>query len=787
MTLSAATVVAFAVSGDTPTDAREWITVDLAGHPSPYRRGFVVMTESLTASGRGEELARHTRELILQELRRHQQQPADAALARAFAVANSVVFDEGRFSGGVGQQFLIGATAIVFEHHRATIAHVPPGQFVVAQDGIVYGIPDLASWLPHFSAPPDDAPTPEPLGYASWTSPMLVQTELQAGDSMLLSNATTGKILSEVVAKDGGGSFPIRHIHGRDPEKVMDAIRNVILEHNELTAAVAVISFPPIATGAQIATVADIGRNMREQWRHSRAAVRQLRPDRPPAPVAEGQTSDPDVGDAAPIVTDDGNYVTVEPAPHPRRENLQDRLIRLTERGSSDYRDTWRAPSEARKLGAPGAHGVSLFRESSVGAGDPSWRHAFPRMPFLRSPVFIGLCFALIIGTGVVGYVERGRFLSSEEDYQTRISEVDERLLAVADMDDGEAILSELEAAETMLQEAEQAGAPDSIINPRENQIVIERDDILQVVRMDDVTRIGGLPEELQNSNTSAVQTSGGIFLANGSLYRLRPESREMQLVLQSGTEVEGMTVGDLFGVAYDGELLVVTDGGHVFFAGSADGAAWHAMQLEEVNEQGAWPDGPVAVFAQNLYILVSDYRNIYSFAVDPEETSVGPVDWVLTGDRVNFNLAIDMTIDGNIYVLLEDGRVLTMLRGAQISSFDLPGFDPETDTPLAIIGGPMTGYLYVAVVSEDGPGRVIAIDREGGSMSQLALPSGFSTGETDVMSPFENLQDIAVDEASGTLYLINGDAVWTARYSLPPLPAPQGTPGASPESTPTE
>jgi hypothetical protein len=70
-------------------------------------------------------------------------------------------------------------------------------------------------------------------------------------------------------------------------------------------------------------------------------------------------------------------------------------------------------------------------------------------------------------------------------------------------------------------------------------------------------------------------------------------------------------------------------------------------------------------------------------------------------------------------------------------------------------------------------------MDREGGHVSQLALPDGFSTGSADVLPPFDELQDIGVDEETGTLYLINGDAVWTARYSLPPLP------GSTPEASP--
>lgn len=782
MTLSAPTAVAFAISGGAPTDVREWVTIDLAGRPSSHRRGYAVMTESLLPSGRGEEFARHARALILQELRRYQQHPADMALARAFAVANSFIYESGRMQGMVGQQFLIGASAIVFEEHTAVFAHVPPGQIALAQDGLFYAIPELASWLPLFAEPVDEAPTPEPLGFASWTSPILVRTELREGDTIILCNAQVGRSLAAASVDETMDQFSITKLHGRDPDLVMDTIRDIVIEREDAVAAVAVISFPPADRGSGIETVADIGRNAREQWRHGRAAVRQLLPARPASPKVKPVGT---AVSAPPPESVPGEDVVQAPAPprQVRGAGLQERLIQLTERRSGGWRDTWRQPSDLRQLGAPGAHGISRYRDSSLGADETGWRTAMPRLPFLRSPFFIGFCLLVIVGIGLTLYVQRDAFLPTEEDYIGYIADVDRRLLLVRDMTDDQAIMDELGRAEQELTEAKQAGAPDDLLRPREKQIVLERDELQHVIRLDDVTRVGSLPEELQTSETRAIHTPGGIFLANGNLYRLRPESREMVIVLQSGTDVEGLTVGNLFGVAYDGDLLVTTDGQHVFFAGSADGAAWQSMSMDEINEQGPWPPGPVAAFGQNLYLLVADYRNIYQFVLDPAEETAAPIDWVLTGDRVNFNLAVDLTIDGNIYVLLENGQVLTMLRGAQKAVFDIPTFNPETETPLAIVGGPMTGYLYVAVVDDEGHGRVIAMDREGGHMSQLALPDGLSTGDTDVLPPFDDLQDIGVDEDSGTLYLINGDAVWTARFTLPALPQPEATPEASPES----
>jgi hypothetical protein len=59
----------------------------------------------------------------------------------------------------------------------------------------------------------------------------------------------------------------------------------------------------------------------------------------------------------------------------------------------------------------------------------------------------------------------------------------------------------------------------------------------------------------------------------------------------------------------------------------------------------------------------------------------------------------------------------------------------------------------------------------------QLQLPAGFDSGTDEVMEPFENVQDIAVDEATGTLYVMNGDGIWSMRYTLPGEETPAATP----------
>ena len=98
-----------------------------------------------------------------------------------------------------------------------------------------------------------------------------------------------------------------------------------------------------------------------------------------------------------------------------------------------------------------------------------------------------------------------------------------------------------------------------------------------------------------------------------------------------------------------------------------------------------------------------------------------------------------------------------------------------------ALVGRGSMNYLYQAVsVPDSDEGRIVAFDIKGRNAVQLKLPIGFSTGDAEVAEPFEGLQDVIFDESTGTIYIINEDGIWTARYSLPELPQ-EAQPTATP------
>lgn len=772
MTLPQPTAVAAAISGGQATDVREWVAVDIVGSPSAFRRGYAVFTEPVHTDGESTELARQVREVLLHELRLHPRQAPDAALARAFGIVNSLVHDHARVHGGAPRQ--IGATAVVLEGNTAVIAHVPPGQLVLVQDQLVYGVPPLESRLSWWAEPAEPTPTPEPLGYSTWTAPLLVQTELLPGDTIVLCNDAIARSMAEHGLDLVERGMSLRGFHGQDPDRVLDSLRELAIDVGEPFFAATVISFPPGPAASGIETLHDIGINAREQMRHARAAVRSILPSFPTMPTLRKPSGEIAGEDAAPEAVS-------EPTPVKPKISLQERLIRITEGRPTGGEDTWQPRRPEAMFGAPSTHGVRKHRRITGGGAGFSWKSGVPRAPFVTSPMFVGLALLVVFLFGALIWSQRDIFQPDESVYVPALAQVDQRLTVVDTLSDPKQILSELELAQKDLQRASDLGAPQDLVNERQLAITLEKDEANGVYRVTAVRRIGSLPESMQNGNTSAFFTSSGIFLANGNLYRLDPNSAQMQMMLEEGREIEGIRVGPLFGVAYDGTFLMVTDGKGLFFASSTDGAIWQSMEMEEINNQGPWPEGPIAAYSGNMYMLQKEYRNIYVFTTDANKQQVAPLDWVSVGDRVNLNIAVDITIDGNIYVLLEDGQVVTLRSGLEISRFELPGFDLENEVPVAIVSGPATGYIYSAVENEDGGGRVIATDAEGNHAVILELPIDFSTGNADVLDPFKNVQDIVVDEDSGTLYIINGDAIWSFEYTLPALP---GDPSATPVAT---
>ncbi|MBA2776187.1 MAG: hypothetical protein H0U31_05580, partial [Chloroflexia bacterium] len=713
------------------------------------------------------------REIIVTELRRLHHLPAEEALGRSLAAANGIVFSQNRetiFTALPEDSRLIGVTAIVFEDQHAIFAHLPPGQLILVEDGLIYTVPDFGSWFPDFEQAGGPHNQAEPLGYASWTAPLIAQTELRSGDAIVLCSTETGRAFVEDVVESGRGLRDLSWLHHRDPDTVLEAFKDVIVTRELTTAAAAVISFPPMPNSAQIQTLGDVRQRGRDSWRHGRAIVQQLKPaprSRKPRPskrtaAALESTANPS-RNVPPAHGSNSGSVS-------RRGGVQ-RLTRVFE-AAPKRGGGWRRPTMTAEYGVPGAHGVNVFRGQSHYTGDPSWRHNVPRLPIIGSawiwPLFLMIIAGLVLG----GLWARQEYVLPDFDPDVTIASIDQRIVAARDAGSSDEIVQELAVAQGELDRARDLGLPADMLERRQQVVTELLDGATDVIRMSDVQRIGTLPEEFGEARVQGVHTPAGVFFVAGDLYQYRPnqegETPELVTILSQGDDVAGSRVGTLWGLAFDIQGLYVTDGDTVFML-PVESQEWRAIEMGRINNQ-VWIPGPIAAFDGSIYLLEAEYRQIYRFAIETAETEALPSDWLLTGARDRTESATDMAIDGDIYILLDDGTVQIMHRGDLRTEIEPPYV--ESDSAEALVGRGGTGYLYEAVEAiDDGEGRIVAFDLEGGHAIQLKLPIGFSTGDADVREPFDGIQDVIVDESSGTIFIINADAIWTARYSLPPLP----------------
>jgi hypothetical protein len=165
------------------------------------------------------------------------------------------------------------------------------------------------------------------------------------------------------------------------------------------------------------------------------------------------------------------------------------------------------------------------------------------------------------------------------------------------------------------------------------------------------------------------------------------------------------------------------------------------------------------------------------------------PEPWIQNDGGQQFESAVDLAVDGKVYLLQPDGSVLVFAANEATSerSFERAIVTPQLDPPLTaatrfFVSGesPESGFIFLVDVNNE---RVIQIDKITGELIQQirARPeSGFD---------LERLSSVTVDETVGrpALYLVNGSQV--LRASLPDRPEPfqgsGGTPGPQvPEPT---
>ncbi len=148
-------------------------------------------------------------------------------------------------------------------------------------------------------------------------------------------------------------------------------------------------------------------------------------------------------------------------------------------------------------------------------------------------------------------------------------------------------------------------------------------------------------------------------------------------------------------------------------------------------------------IFAGNLYLLAKNQNQIYKSNLSGN-SYLTKTDWLK--DQLDLNLASDLYVDGNIYVLKNTGEIIKLYKGTQ-AEFAAPALSPIMTSANKITVG--TKYIYVFEAASK-------------RLAVLALKDGHLMNQYQL-----NLipRDFAIDEDSQTAYFLVDEIVY--RLSL--------------------
>lgn len=155
--------------------------------------------------------------------------------------------------------------------------------------------------------------------------------------------------------------------------------------------------------------------------------------------------------------------------------------------------------------------------------------------------------------------------------------------------------------------------------------------------------------------------------------------------------------------------------------------------------------DALISAFAGNMYILDKSGNQIYRYSGGISGFGERQ-NWLAAGTNVDFSDITQITIDGSIYALYPNSKVLKFSQGSP-QNFSVKGAFPDIGNIDAIYGSPDNQYIYLL---DKAGGRIVVTDKKGIYKAQYVDPQ-ISSGVSLVAS-----------ETDKKIVLLGGDKLYS-------------------------
>lgn len=423
----------------------------------------------------------------------------------------------------------------------------------------------------------------------------------------------------------------------------------------------------------------------------------------------------------------------------------------------------WQVAKRDRPLHGPiddGSFGLPRLQRWDESYRPPRMQRVRSRLPRLEvSRVVAFIAILLVIALGATYYVSRSASQAQQESIEalTLLQQAEAQRLAAISLPIPSDTYTGLLTAKSTLSAAEatEAAGSEELAAVR---AAIEMDiaRITRSQRLSNVQVVGGVPTAPQGRTSKLVSGGGGLYLLSDGIYQIDLFTGTLVQLLTPGDVVGGNEVGTLQGATWREDRLLTTDSTRSYTFDIMTGT-WASEQLSTFDNAGHRNVAAVATFDRNLYLLTPESGQILKFQAGAYD---GPIeDWTSEAANDELKLAVDLVIDGNVLVLLEDGRILDFLR-SRLEATIVPQVIPPLERAVAIAAPVGSQYIYLLHSTD---GRIVRMKRDGTVVQQFTAPV---TGSVPILA---GAMDLTVDEINGVMHVLANDTVYTVRLPAPP------------------
>jgi len=264
-----------------------------------------------------------------------------------------------------------------------------------------------------------------------------------------------------------------------------------------------------------------------------------------------------------------------------------------------------------------------------------------------------------------------------------------------------------------------------------------------RITRIDDAVELANLANlnsDVQAENIILVPSKNKIYSSDSqdkAIYIMEIANNLVTTI----TDLKKSIVALKSPAVINDNIYYFNNGGIVEF--NTDG---ETMNNLEINLPSSYNDFIGAdAYNSRLYLLNNKNNQIYRYNKSGLSFT-GAYAWIQ--ENINLENAVDMSIDGHIYVLKNNGEVLKLLRGNKID-FSLEKIDPPLENPIKIYVSKELKYVYIL---EKINNRLIIYDKTGQFLLQY---------KSDKLN---DMKDFTVNEANRIIYLLNNTSIYSIK-----------------------